>query len=439
MYRIWDFVVNYSLLLVIGALAALVWANLDPQTYNHVVDYPLLFNDFVGSDYARWAQAYGDGYTFYEVGDVTRVLSFHFVVNDMLMALFFAVAFKEVWEAVILKEGALRGRKAATPLIATAGGMLAPVAVYLGLASVMGSETYSAVANGWAIPTSTDIAFSYVVGRVIFGAGHPAVRFLLLLAIADDAGGMLILALFYPSAALEPAWLLLSFGAAMAAFVLANWLPRKLDRGNRMRPVSTFVRGRLHALPYIVAGCLSWYGFAESGLQPALGLLPVVMAVPHANHAFGLFSEAEQYLTDLLNRMEHALKHPVEVILFLFGLLNAGVEFAGTGAVGVATWLVLAGLLVGKPLGIFAFGWIAARSLGLGLPKGMRMVDLAVIGSAASVGFTVSLFLAAVAFEAGPVQDAAKIGALLSLAATIVAALLARLLRVGRLQGHAYP
>ena len=92
---------------------------------------------------------------------------------------------------MILKNGALRGKKAATPLIATAGGMMGPIAVYLGLAAVLGSDTYDAVANGWAIPTATDIAFSYLVGRMVFGAGHPAIRFLLLLAIADDAAGLI--------------------------------------------------------------------------------------------------------------------------------------------------------------------------------------------------------------------------------------------------------
>ena len=84
------------------------------------------------------------------------------------MAFFFAVAGKEVWEAVALKSGPLRGKKALTPLVATSGGMFGPIAVYLGLAYFMGSDTYTAVANGWAIPTATDIAFSYLVGRIIF-------------------------------------------------------------------------------------------------------------------------------------------------------------------------------------------------------------------------------------------------------------------------------
>ncbi|EPX77188.1 Na+/H+ antiporter NhaA [Litoreibacter arenae] len=427
MYRVWDFVTNYSLLLIVGAVTAMFWANTDPIGYHHFVQHPLWFNDLIGLDYSYWTQSYGEGFERYEVGDITKVLSPHYLVNGVLMALFFAVAAKEVWEAVILKNGALRGKKAATPLFATAGGILGPIVVYLGLASVMGSDTYSALANGWAIPTATDIAFSYLVGRVIFGAGHPAVRFLLLLAIADDAAALVIVAIFYPSGAVEPEWLLLSVAAAVAVFVLANWLPRKLDRGNQMRPASTFMRTKLHFFPYLIAGCISWYGFAESGLNPALGLLPIVPTIPHADRAFGIFSEAEQYLTDLLNQMQNALKHPVEIILFLFGLLNAGMEFSSIGA---ATWLVLAALLIGKPVGIFLFGWIAARPLGFGIPKGMRIVDLVVIGCVASIGFTVSLFVASVAFDPGPVQDAAKMGALFSFVALVVSVTVAKLCRV---------
>ena len=168
--------------------------------------------------------------------------------------------------------------------------MFGPIAVYLGLAWILGSDTYDAVANGWAVPTATDIAFSYLVGRIVFGAGHPAVRFLLLLAIADDAAGLIILAIFYPSANLAPEWLLASFGAALAVLVLFNWLPRRLDRGDQARPRSTWIRQKLSFWPYAIAGCISWYGFQESGLHPALGLLPVVPAIPHADRAFGVFS-----------------------------------------------------------------------------------------------------------------------------------------------------
>jgi NhaA family Na+:H+ antiporter len=177
------------------------------------------------------------------------------------------------------------------------------------------------------------------------------------------------------------------------------------------------MRKTLSFWPYAIAACFSWYGFMASGLHPALGLLPIVPTIPHADRAFGIFAEAERHLTDLLNQIEHALKTPVEVILFFFGLCNAGVEFS---SIGDATWLVLAGLILGKPVGVLLFGWVAARPLGLGLPEGMRIVDLFVIGCVAAIGFTVSLFIATVAFEAGPVQDAAKMGALFSFAAAAI-------------------
>ena len=317
MYRVWNFVTNYSLLLIGGALIALVWANIDAKSYHHLVEYPIWFNDWLGLHIEEWTHKYGKGYDAYDAGGASRVLSLHYLVNDMLMAFFFAVAAKEVWEAVILKNGALRGKKAATPLFATAGGMFGPIAVYLGLAAWLGSDVYDAVPEAGRSPPPRTSRSRYLVGRIVFGAGHPAVRFLLLLAIADDAAGLIILAVFYPSGELAPVWLLLSLGAAVGSFVLFNWLPIRLDRGDPLRKFSTWNRENLSYWPYLIAGALSWFGFMKAGLHPSLGLLPIVPAIPHADRAFGIFSEAEQYLTDLLNHCEHLLKHPVEVILFL--------------------------------------------------------------------------------------------------------------------------
>ncbi|MGB7268435.1 MAG: Na+/H+ antiporter NhaA [Albidovulum sp.] len=417
MYRVWNYVSTYSLLLIAGAVIALVWANTDAHSYHALVHYVMIDNFFIGEPS-------------YEGGSVQRTLTLHYLINDVLMAFFFAIAAKEVWEAVILENGSLRGRKALTPLIATAGGMVGPIAVYLGLAATLG--IYEAVSRGWAIPTATDIAFSYLIGRMVFGAGHPAIRFLLLLAIADDAAGLIILAVFYPTAELAPQWLLLSLAAALGVFFLCNWLPRRLDRGNQLRPNSTWMYNKLSFWPYLLAGAFSWYGFQEAGIHPALGLLPIVPTLPHADRAFGIFAEAEQYLTDLLNRAEHLLKYPVEVVLFFFGLLNAGVEF---NAISEPTWLVFLGLVVGKPLGIFIFGWFAVRVLRLGLAEGMRMVDLVVIGFVAAIGFTVSLFVATVAFPAGEIQDAAKMGALFSFFASAIALLAGKLTRVQKVEG----
>lgn len=432
MYRVWNFITTYSILLISGAVVALIWANIDPSSYHHVVDYPLWFNSTIGVDIGYWEYAYGEAAIEFEYGDVERVVTFHYLINDILMALFFAIAGKEVWEAVILENGSLRGKKAATPLVATAGGMLGPIAIYLGIAYFLGSTTFDAVARGWAIPTATDIAFSYLIGRMVFGAGHPAVRFLLLLAIADDAAGLIILAIFYPSGELAPVWLLLSVVASAGAFFLFNWLPRRMDRGDQLRPRSTWMRKNLKWYPYAIAGCLSWFGFAQSGIHPALGLLPVIPAIPHADRAFGIFAEAERYLHDILNDMEHGLAIPVDIVLFFFGLLNAGVEFS---AISEATWLVLAGLIIGKPVGIFIMGWLAAYPMRLGLPAGMRAVDLIVIGFVAAIGFTVSLFVASVAFSTGPVQDAAKMGALFSFGAVFLSFAAGKILKVQKQEG----
>lgn len=414
MYVVWKRMEEYSLLLLLGALLALFWGNLSPDSYHAFVETPLWTGGPIGGLHVG------------PDGHAERVLTLHYLINDVLMALFFALAGKEVWEATALRRGALRGSKALSPLVATAGGMIGPVAVYLLGAAVIGQ--LGALAHGWAIPTATDIAFSYLVGRIVFGAGHPAVTFLLMLAIVDDAAGLVILAIFYPTGPLQPAWLLVSAAAAVGVWFFANRLPRMRDGEDPARPASRRAE-RLGAWPYVLAGAVSWYAFQQAGIHPALGLLPIIPTIPHAEIDFGLFAEEEDTGPDLLNRIEHALKPVVQVVLFLFGLANAGVEFS---AVGPATWLVLAGLVIGKPLGIFAFGWVAARPLGFGLPDGMRLTDLFVMGCVAAIGFTVALFVASVAFEYGPVQYAARMGALMSFGAAGIAILAGRLLRVER-------
>ena len=408
---IWTFIREYSLLLITGAIVALTWANMDFESYHHIVEIVLWDHAPIG-----------------HLHDGHRTLTLHYLVNDVLMALFFAMAGKEVWEALALKEGSLRGKKALTPLVATAGGMVGPVTVYLLGAFMVGK--FAILANGWAIPTATDIAFSYLVGRIIFGAKHPAVGFLLLLAIADDAAGLIILAVAYPQGELHLEWLGLSCVAAVAVYLLFNWLPRRLDGGQAHRPASSKARQYFGVWPYAIAGMASWYGFQEAGIHPALGLLPIVVTLPHADHKFGVFGKGKAFAHDLLNDTEHALKMPVEVILMLFGFANAGVVFS---AIGEATWLVLAGLIVGKPLGVLAFGAVAVSILGFGLPKHMRVIDLLIIGFIAAIGFTVSLFISAVAFAPGPVQDAAKMGALFSFGAVFLSIGVAKMIGVKKM------
>lgn len=414
--RIRKFVFEFSGLLLLGAIIAVIWANTDYESYHAFVEYEIS-NDFI------IGHLHNDGH-----GHVTRVLTIHYLVNDLLMALFFAIAGKEVFEAVCLKNGSLRGKKAATPLIATIGGIVGPIAVYLAIARWLGSDTYDAINRGWAIPTATDIAFSYLVGRIVFGAGHPAVRFLLLLAIADDAVGLIILAIFYPSGEMNIEWLLLSGVIAISVYFFFNWLPRHLEKDKNGRPISHWIDEKLSYFPYLIAACISWYAFMKSGIHPALGLLPIVLTMPHADIDFGLFDAREKTQTDLMNRTEHKAKLPVEVILLFFGLCNAGVPLSGD--FDDATIAVLLALLVGKPLGIFLMGWFGAKILRFGLPDGMKLSDIFVLGNVAAIGFTVALFVSSVAFTAGAVQSAAKIGALLSIFAALQSILVGKIYKV---------
>jgi NhaA family Na+:H+ antiporter len=131
--------------------------------------------------------------------------------------------------------------------------------------------------------------------------------------------------------------------------------------------------------------------------------------MPHAATDIGVFADEDKHQLDPLNKFEHWWEKPVEVILGLFGFANAGVALSSVGA---GTWLVLTGLLVGKPLGIFLFS-VLGRNFGLSLPEGMSWADLFVVGCAAAVGFTVALFISTVAFEPGSDLDTVKMGALL--------------------------
>jgi NhaA family Na+:H+ antiporter len=367
--RLARLVLENSLLLVAGTVAAVVWANLDLSSYDAVA-HPL-----------------------------------HFWVNDVGMVFFFALAAKEVFEATLPGGPLASPRRALSPLAAAVGGMVVPAVLYVSLASTFGP---SDLVRGWAIPCATDIAFSAMIARIIFPAGHPAIPFLLLLAIADDALGLIILAIFYPSGSLSfPAPIALM----TAAIVLALWL--------RRRRIG-------HWWPYIIGpGALSWAALYLGGFHPALALVPIVPFLPHGRRDLGLFDPREALLPDTLNRFEHWWATPVQFVLLLFGFANAGVPF---GQIGAGTYYVLAALLLGKPIGILAFS-SGARLLGARLPSGLQRGDLVVVGIAASIGFTVSLFFATAAFPEGSALSQTKMGALLSFLAAPLALGLSRITR----------
>ena len=363
--------IDNSGLLVLGTVMALVWANVDREGY------------------------------------VRLSHSLHFIVNDVAMAFFFALATKEVVEATA-PGGVLHSpRRAALPLAAAVGGMLGPALIFLGLTIVMDRPNLE---RGWAIACATDIAFSYLAARLIFGAKHPAIPFLLLLAIADDALGLLIIAAFYPSGPLR----VVELGVGLSAAVMAGWFLNK--------------RGTLSFWPYIfTAGILSWLALHRGGLHPALALVPIVPFLPHASRDRGLFVNSLS-AHDTLTEFEHWFKRPVDVMLFFFGLVNAGVTF---GNVGAGTWFVLIAILIGKPVGILT-ATAAAALAGLRLPASVTWRDLIVVGIIAGIGFTVALFFATAAFPYGRLLDETKMGALLSFSAFAFALAAARLLGVGR-------
>ena len=427
------FLFENSVFLIVGAVVALVWANMAPdkvndkgeiverQSYGRFVHFAILGADEAHQvaplDDLQPSPPKPDGWT----GKLYRTLierpdihghrhgvTMHFLVNDLLMALFFAIAACEVWEA-LLPGGALsNARKAATPLMATLGGILGPVAIYLGGAAWFGE--LESLGRGWAVPCATDIAFSYLVARIIFGAGHPAIVFLLLLAIADDAAGLAILAIAYPTNPIEPGWFLLTAGAMGTCYL--------------------FRRLRLHSFWWylLLPGSMCWVSFAMAGIHPALGLVPIIPCLPHAHTDLGLFAREELSRRDTLSEFVAWWKNPVEIILGLFGLINAGVVLS---SMGTGTWLVLAGLLIGKPVGILLFTWFAQTVLKLEIPDGMSYRHVLVVGVIAGIGFTVSLFVATAAFDdPGPIQDSVKMGALLSFIAGALAFAVARIVRI---------
>ncbi|MFI5178160.1 MAG: Na+/H+ antiporter NhaA [Vicinamibacterales bacterium] len=366
--RVIEFALNNSLLLVFGAVAALVWANVDPGSYQRVSG------------------------------------TLYFGVDDIGMVFFFALAAKEVYEATLPGGPLSSPKRAAVPLLAAAGGMVVPAGLYAALVVAIGRGD---LVRGFAVPCATDIAFAYLVVRLIFPRGHPAIPFLLLLAIADDALGLILLAAFYPSGPVS----LGQFAMwVVPAIAIAWWL-------RRMGVNSFWV--------YLGPGVLSWIGFFRGGFHPALAMVPIVPFMPH--HRSDLLELAEGAVAGVttLQEFEQWWRVPVQIILLFFGLANAGVPITGVGA---ATWIVAVSLIVGKPLGIL-LTTVAAGWLGFRRSEGLDLGSVLLTGIAAGIGFTVALFFATAAFSPGPVQDQAKIGALVSFLAAPLAIGVGRLVR----------
>jgi NhaA family Na+:H+ antiporter len=372
MTRIVRFLIEHSVLAPIGALIALLWANSAPESY----------------------------FTFSFTSAVA--------VNDVLMALVFAVGMQEVIEE-LLPGGALHTwKRALLPVIAGVGGSLGAIAAY---EAVVFSGDEHLLAPGWPIVCVVDAAFAYFLVKSLFRRSG-ATAFILLLAIASNTIGLVAIGLRTPlmdTRALGGVLLII-----VAVLISAG-----------------FWRAKLRSFwPHlIVGGTLSWFGFAWTGIHPALSLLPIVPFFPHApRHDLELFTDEPHSAHESRWHFEHVFRIPAEIILFLFALVNAGIV---TQAWGTGSRAVLVGALVGRPIGTFVITAIAAL-VGFHLPRHFDWKVLVVLACAASVGFVFSLFAAAAAFPVGPVLAEVKLGALLTLVGAAITVALGWVLRVGR-------
>jgi NhaA family Na+:H+ antiporter len=400
-----------GILLVLASFVALIWAN-----------------SSAGASYqALWETSFTLG-----VGEWALSKPLVLWVNDGLMAIFFLVVGLEIKRELI--QGALSSpRKAALPIFAAVGGMAVPAAIFV--AFNFGGEGIS----GWAIPAATDIAFALGI-LALLGSRVPLELkvFLTAVAVVDDLGAVIIIALFY-SGELATVPLLLAAAAFGVAVVL-----------NRTRVD--------HPLPYILVGVFLWFFVLKSGVHATVAGVMLALAIPArgtvTNEEFELFgrkvfgfveSEDDDQLAphtrvhemrelcnrteSLLLRWEHALQPWVLFgVMPVFAFANAGVVIEGgvaTATTPVALGVML-GLMIGKPFGVTFFAWLAKR-LGLAdLPPGVSWLQLHGAGWLAGIGFTMSLFVTSLAFDAASLATEAKLGLLggSAVAAAIGSALL---------------
>jgi len=312
-------------------------------------------------------------------------------INDGLMAIFFLLVGLEIKREFIDGELA-SNRLRILPGLAAFGGMAVPALIYLAINWNSGDA-----ANGWAIPSATDIAFALGVAALL-GSRVPASlkAFLAALAIIDDLGAVIIIAVFY-TPGLDLLYLGLS-AAVVAAMAVANRL------------------GVRSLWPYLTLGVVLWICVHASGVHATLAGVATALCIPLRDGEGRLPSDGDCTHSPLL-RLEHALHRLVPItVLPLFGFANAGISFAGLG---VDAWLasttlgVGLGLAVGKLVGVFGTSWLAVRLGWAEMPREASTVQLLGTALLCGIGFTMSLFIGMLAFPTHPeLQDEAKLGIL---------------------------
>ena len=334
-----------------------------------------------------------------EVGFFYLSLSVLKIINYGLMTIFFFVVGLEIKRELVA--GHLSSvKKAAMPFLAAIGGMAVPAAIYLVIAGGQAPE-------GWAIPVATDIALAVGLLAMMGPSVTLSLRsFLLALAVIDDIGAILIIALVY-STGITFSWL-----AAALITILVIVLLGKTS-------VDSF-------LIYIVLGLLLWYSLYRTGVHPTLagvilGLLTPHRVMPHAD-----FEDSDDGSVSYVEYVEAKL-HPVSsfVIVPLFAFVNTGVvitsESTRDAATSAIAWGIFIGLVIGKPLGIVAASYAASKARVADLPEGAAFNKVVATGSAAGIGFTVALFIADLAFDDAALQNIAVVAVIV---ASVVSALI---------------
>jgi NhaA family Na+:H+ antiporter len=339
-----------------------------------------------------WANSpWGGGYQSFKHLPVAPGFSLELLVNDVFMAAFFLLMGLEIKRELLSGELSSR-RQAALPVAGALGGMLAPALLFLAW------NRGGPAAHAWGVPMATDIAFALGVMTLLGKRAPLGLKvFLVALAILDDLGAILVIALFY-SGNLQPMWLLAAAAVTGILIALNRWGSPRWQR---------------HPLPWVIGGIALWTSLFNSGLHATLAGVVLAFCIPYRTGA----------LREAFHRLERAL-HPWVTfgILPLFALANAGVVFSPqvVGALREPLGLGIAtGLLIGKPLGITLFAWIAVRFGVATLPSATSWGQLAGAGLLGGIGFTMSLFIAGLGLAPG-LLDGAKLAVLAaSLAAGI--------------------
>jgi Na+:H+ antiporter, NhaA family len=389
-----------GIVLLAAALIALAWAN---SPWHH--SYEALLHTPIG----------------FRAGDIAFERDVHFWINDGLMVVFFFVVGLEIKRE--LHAGELSEvRRAALPAFAALGGMIVPAIIY----SLWNAGTPAA--GGWGIPMATDIAFAVGVLALLGKRVPPALRILLLaLAVIDDLGAIIVIAVFYSSgfsfAGLAVAGLGIVIILVMQKLgVRSPWayVPAAL-----VTWAGTYATGVHPTIAGVVVGLLTpvrvWFG-PEHFVEHASNAVEAVRTANRAQDGSRLLSRlsdlnlARQEAVSPVTRIQHALHGWVAfAIMPLFALANAGVALGSAslddGGHRVLLGVVL-GLVFGKPIGVILFSWIAVRARVAVLPTGVGWLGVAVVGLVAGIGFTMALFIASLAFPKGPLIEIAKLGIL---------------------------